>query len=221
MARRVIGAAFLSLDGVMQAPGGPEKDRSGGFGLGGWLARHFEEVIGNQIDTLFGQPYNLLLGRRTYDIFSGYWPFQPMDDPIAAGFARAGKYVLTRSDAPLEWPGSHRLVDLDALAALKQTDGPDLVIQGSSTLYPQLLERGLLDRLVLMVAPVTLGAGKRLFGEGTPPGTFRVVEQRLGPGGSVVSTYEPAGPVEMGTFETQEPSAQELARRAKIAAGAW
>jgi dihydrofolate reductase len=221
VARRVIGAAFLSLDGVMQAPGGPEEDRSGGFGLGGWLARHFEEVIGNQIDTLFGQPYDLLLGRRTYDIFAAYWPFQPMDDPIAAGFAKAGKYVLTRSDAALEWQGSHRLANLDALASLKQSDGPDLVIQGSSTLYPQLLERGLLDRLVLMVAPVTLGAGKRLFGEGTPPGAFKVVEQRLGPGGSVVSTYEPAGPVETGTFETQEPSAQELARRAKIAAGTW
>lgn len=221
MARRIIGGAFLSLDGVMQAPGGPEEDPSGGFALGGWLANHFEEVIGHQVDTLFSQPYDLLLGRRTYDIFAGYWPFQPMDNPIAKGFAKAGKYVLTRSDDPLSWQGSQRLADLDALADIKQHDGPDLVIQGSSTLYPQLLERGLLDRLVLMVAPVTLGAGKRLFGQGTPPRAFKVVEQRIGPGGSVVSTYEPAGPVETGTFETQDPSAEELERRAKIAAGTW
>ncbi len=221
MTRKIIGGAFLSLDGVMQAPGGPEEDPSGGFEHGGWLAPMFDEAIGNQIDTLFGKSFDLLLGRRTYDIFASYWPFQPMDEPIAAKFAEAGKYVLTSSDAQLEWRGSHRLADLDALAKLKEEDGPDLVIQGSSTLYPQLLARGLLDRLVLMVAPLTLGSGKRLFGEGTPPGTFRLVEQRLGAGGSVISTYEPSGKLETGTFATQEPSAKELERRRKIEAGAW
>ena len=221
MARKVIGAAFLSLDGVMQAPGGPEEDPTGGFEHGGWLANLFEEAIGNQIDTLFRSPFDLLLGRRTYDIFASYWPFQPMDEPIAASFAGAGKYVLTSSDEPLEWQGSHRLADLDALAAVKEAEGPNLVIQGSSTLYPQLLARGLLDRLVLMVAPLTLGGGKRLFGQGTPAGTFKLVEQRLGANGSVLSTFEPAGPVETGTFASEEPSAQELERRAKIEAGAW
>lgn len=221
MPRKIIGAAFLSLDGVMQAPGGPTEDPTGGFAHGGWLANQFEEAIGNQIDTLFQMPFDLLLARKTYDIFAGYWPFQPQDDPIARTFAQIGKYVLTGSDAPLEWQGSHRLDALDALAALKEEDGPNLVIQGSSTLYPQLLERGLLDRLVLMVAPVTLGAGKRLFGEGTPPGVFKLVEQRLGAGGSVLSTYEPAGPLEIGTFAIQEPSEQEIERRRKIEAGAW
>lgn len=217
MARRIIGGAFVSLDGVMQAPGGPEEDPTGGFAHGGWLAGYFDEVIGNQIDTLFHSPCDLLLGRRTYDIFAGYWPYQPIDNPIAELFARIGKYVLTHSDRPLEWDGTQRLADLDALAALKASDGPDLVIQGSSTLYPQLLANGLLDRVVTMTAPILLGSGKRLFGEGTPALGLKLVEQRTGTGGCVVSTYEPGGPVETGTFESEAPSEAELARRARIA----
>lgn len=221
MPRKIIGAAFLSLDGVMQAPGGPEEDPSGGFTYGGWLAPVGDEAIFEEIGKLFGAPFDLLLGRRTYDIFASYWPFQSMDEPIAAAFAKCGKFVLTRSDAPLEWQGSHRLADIDALAALKAQDGPDLVIQGSSTLYPQLLARGLLDRLILMVAPVTLGAGKRLFGEGTPAAAFRSVEQRTGSRGCVTSVLKPVGPVATGSFATQEPSEVELARRAKIEEGTW
>jgi dihydrofolate reductase len=221
MPRKIIGAAFVSLDGVMQAPGGPDEDKSGGFEYGGWLAENGDEAIGDEIDKLFKAPFDLLLGRRTYDIFAGYWPFQSTDYWIAAAFAKVDKFVLTRSDAQLEWEGSHRLADIDALAALKQQDGPDLVIQGSSTLYPQLLERDLLDRLVTMVAPVTLGNGKRLFGEGTPARAFRPVEQRIGSRGCVISTFEPAGELETGTFATQEPSELELTRRAKIEAGTW
>ena len=160
MPRKIIGAAFVSLDGVMQAPGAPEEDRSGGFAYGGWLEPVGDEAMEEQIGKIFSAPFDLLLGRRTYDIFAGYWPYQSMDNPIAAAFARCGKYVLTHSDAPLEWQGSRRLADLDALAAVKRQHGPDLVIQGSSTLYPQLLARGLIDRLVLIVAPVTLGQGK-------------------------------------------------------------
>jgi dihydrofolate reductase len=221
MPRRITGAAFLSLDGVMQAPGGPEEDPTGGFEHGGWLFTLFEEAIGNQIDNLFGSPFALLLGRRTYDIFSAHWPYQSMDEPIAAAFDRCDKYVLTSSDAPLSWKGAHRLPDLDALAALKREDGPDLVIQGSSTLYPQLLERGLIDRLVLMVAPLTLGGGKRLFGEGTPALRFKPVEQRIGATGTVISTFEPAGPFETGSFAATEPSEPELERRRKMEAGTW
>jgi dihydrofolate reductase len=177
--RKIIGGAFISLDGVIQAPGGPEEDTTGGFAHGGWIWPVFDEPVGHQVDTLFAGDFDLLLGRRTYDIFAAYWPFRPKDDPIAAKFAKAQKYVLTRSDAPLDWEGSHRLANLDALAKLKKKDGPELVIQGSSTIYPQLLTRGLLDRLVLMIAPVTLGAGKRLFGDGVPAGAFRLIEHRL------------------------------------------
>jgi dihydrofolate reductase len=221
MARRIIGGAFVSLDGVMQAPGGPEEDPTGGFPYGGWLTGLFDEALGNQVDSLFRPPFGLLLGRRTYDIFAAHWPFQPVDDPIAAAFARCSKYVLTRSDAPLAWQGSQRLADMDALAALKQEDGPDLVIQGSSTLYPPLLERGLLDRLVVMTAPVVLGTGKRLFGDGVPAGRFALVEHRLSLGGIAMATWEPAGAVEPGSFAMTEPSAPELARRDAIAAGSW
>lgn len=215
--RKVIGGAFVSLDGVMQAPGGPEEDRRGGFDHGGWMAPIFEEAIGHQVDTLFTAPFDLLLGRRTYEIFAAHWPFTQEDGPIASMFAKISKYVLTRSDAPLEWQGSHRLPDLDALAELKSGDGPDLVIQGSSTLYPQLLDRGLLDRLVLMIAPITLGGGKRLFGDGIPAGTLKLVEQRVSSGGFLMATYEPAGPLKTGSFAMQEPSEAELRRRDKWA----
>ena len=211
--RKVIGGAFISLDGVMQAPGGPEEDPRGGFDHGGWMAPLFEEAVGHQVDTLFTPPFDLLLGRRTYEIFAAHWPFTQEDGPIASMFAKASKYVLTRSDVPLEWKGSRRLPDLDALAELKSDDGPDLVIQGSSTLYPQLLDRGLLDRLVLMIAPVTLGSGKRLFGDGTPPGAFKLVEQRVSACGFLMATYEPAGPLKTGSFAMQEPSEAELRRR--------
>jgi dihydrofolate reductase len=219
--RRIVGGAFISLDGVIQGPGGPDEDRTGGFAHGGWMAPIFDEAVGHQVDTLFAAPFDLLLGRRTYDIFAAFWPFQPAESDIAARFAKADKYVVTRSDAPLEWETSHRLADLDALAEVKAKDGPDLVIQGSSTLYPQLLARGLLDRLVLMIAPVTIGTGKRLFGEGVPPGAFRLVEQRQSPGGFLMATYEPAGPLKTGSFAMEEPTEAEQARQEKMKAGDW
>ncbi|RFF31777.1 dihydrofolate reductase [Wenzhouxiangella sediminis] len=217
LSRRIIGAAFLSLDGVMQAPGGPEEDTTGGFTQGGWLTTLFDEALGGQVDSVFSDPFDLLLGRRTYEIFAAHWPFiDPEQDAIAAKFAGISKYVLTSSEALLEWQGSHRLPDIDAVAALKDESGPNLVIQGSSTLYPQLLRRGLIDRLVLMVAPLVLGDGKRLFGEGTPPGMFRVIEHRLSAGGIAMSTLVPAGEVETGSFAMDDPSEQELARREKM-----
>ena len=219
--RRIIGGAFVSLDGVMQAPGGPEEDTSEGFRHGGWIAASFEEGLGNQVDTLFKPPFDLLLGRRTYDIFAAYWPFVAADDEIGQAFATSRKYVLTRSEAPLDWKGSEPVRDLDSLAALKAGDGPDLVIQGSSTLYPQLLERGLIDRLVLMIAPIVLGGGKRLFGEGTPAGAFKLVEQRVTPGGFVMATYDADGPVKTASFASPDPSSAELERRAKMESGRW
>lgn len=219
--RKIIRAAFISLDGVVQVPGGPTEDTTGGFAYGGWMEPIIDEAVGQQIDTLFKSPFDLLLGRRTYDIFAAHWPYAPADDPIAAKFAEARKYVLTGSEAPLDWRESHRLVNLDAVAKLKADGGPNLVIQGSSTLYPQLLAHGLLDRLVLMMAPVTLGAGKRLFGDKTPPGTFKLTEQQLTPGGWMIASYEPTGPVQTGSFAMAEPSEAERARQAKMKAGNW
>jgi dihydrofolate reductase len=213
MPRRIIGCAFVSLDGVMQAPGAPQEDPSGGFPFGGWLAPLGDEALNNQIGTIFAQPYDLLLGRRTFEIFAAYWPYMPEDDWIAGMFNRVRKYVLSGSDLPLEWAGSERLDGIDALARLKAQDGPDLVIQGSSTLYPQLIADGLLDRLTLITAPVVLGGGKRLFGEGTAPGSWTLIEHRLGSKGIAAATFAPAGPVATGRFGDAAPSPAELARR--------
>ena len=220
--RRIIGAVFVSLDGVMQAPGAPEEDRSGGFNLGGWLAPFWDEETGAGLDRLFATPFDLLLGRRTWDIFAAYWPYVTGEaKAIGDAFDRANKYVVTGSDEPLGWQNSHRLADLDAVAALRQGDGPDLLIQGSSTLYPQLLGAGLMDRLVLRTFPVVLGKGKRWYGEDLAPGAMRMVEHQITSGGNIVATYEPAGPVEPGSFATDEPTPAELERRAKVAAGTW
>ena len=220
--RKIIGATFISLDGVMQAPGGPEEDPTGGFGLGGWLTAYFDEPIGEQIDALFEEPFDLLLGRRTYDIFAGYWPFvEGEEDGIGAKFDRARKYVLTRGGQPLHWQNSHRLNGLDALAEVKEGEGPDMVIQGSSTLYPQLLASGLIDRLVLMIFPLVLGSGKRLFGDGTPPRSMRMVEHRVTGRGNFIAAYEPSGEVEPGSFAIIEPTPYELERRDRMAKGTW
>jgi dihydrofolate reductase len=220
--RRIIGACFVSLDGVMQAPGGPEEDPSGGFELGGWLAPFFDEAVGEQVDKLFTAPFDLLLGRRTYDIFAAFWPYNASEpDGIGQKFDRASKFVMTRSDQPLEWQNSRTVESLDALAEVKRGDGPDLIIQGSGTLYPQLLTAGLIDRLILMTFPVVLGSGKRLFGEGTAPVAMRMVEHRISPRGNVIAAYEPDGAVEPGSFATGEPSAAELERRRRIHRGNW
>jgi dihydrofolate reductase len=220
--RKLTGAVFQSLDGVIQAPGGPEEDPSGGFKFGGWLANYFDEDAGKEIDRLFVGSFDLLLGRRTYDIFAAYWPFAKGENaPMGAMFTKAGKYVVTRSQQPLQWENSHRVESIDALAKLKQGEGPDLIIQGSSTLYPQLLEAQLLDRLILMTFPVVLGKGKRLFGEGSPPGAMRMVEHKVSAAGNIFATYEPAGALRPGSFQSEEPSGAELVRREKIEEGAW
>jgi len=214
--RKVIGSVFQSLDGVMQAPGGPREDWTGGFELGGWMFPLADEATGAWIGELFGGAYDLLLGRKTYEIFAAYWPYVDDGNPIAKGFNAATKYVLTRGDDPLPWENSHRLADIDAIAALKQSEGPDLIIQGSSTLYPALLDAGLLDRLTTMTYPVVLGRGKRVFGAGTPPRTLKLVRHQVSPGGTIIAHYEPAGEVETGSFAAIEPNAREEARQQRM-----
>jgi dihydrofolate reductase len=214
--RKLTGAAFLSLDGVMQAPGGPTEDWTGGFQFGGWLPPFDDDQVGEAIGGLFAQPFDLLLGRKTYEIFAAYWPYADADHPIAGPFNRAGKYVVTHSDDPLEWENSHRMGSIEAVAEVKASEGPDLVIQGSSTLYPQLFAAGLIDRLVLLTFPVVLGQGKRLFGAGTPPFTLKPIEQKLSDKGVVIATYEPAGAVQTGTFPGPETSEREKARQERM-----
>lgn len=220
--RRIVGAAFVSLDGVMQGPGGPTEDPTGGFKYSGWLPPVGDDAIDDKIGELFGRPFDLLLGRRTYDIFAAYWPYA--GDPMAGirdPFNACTKYVVTHREQPLAWENSERVGAIEALRAIKQGDGPDLVIQGSSTLYPQLLEAALLDELTLMISPVVLGDGKRLFGDGTPPRTLKMTGHKVSDGGNIIATYQPAGPVETGTYVTDQPSAREQERQAAMADGSW
>jgi dihydrofolate reductase len=224
MPRKITGAAFLSLDGVMQAPGGPNEDTQGGFDEGGWVFKLWDEGIEPTLGTLFSGEYDLLLGRRTYDIFAAYWPYATGDEkPMGEAFDAANKYVLTREDRPLEWQNSHRLGGIDDVAALKASDGSNLVIQGSSTIYPALLAAGLLDELILMTFPLVLGRGKRLFGAGTPVEQLEMTGHTVTDKGTVIATYRPGGALPPYPSEAPPPatSERELERRRKMAAGKW
>lgn len=214
--RKLVGGVFQSLDGVMQAPGGPTEDWTRGFTLGGWSVTLWDEAMGDAIGGLFSQPFDLLLGRKTYDIFAAHWPYVGPDDPIGQAFDRCRKYVLTRGGDPLDWINSQRLAGIPDVATLKQTEGPDLLIQGSSTLYPQLLAAGLIDRLFLMTFPVVLGHGKRLFGGGTPSSAWRLVDHQVSTTGVMMATYEPAGAVPIGSFQMKEPSEAEQRRQERM-----
>jgi dihydrofolate reductase len=220
--RKLTGAVFVSLDGVMQAPGGPEEDPTGGFRFGGWVAPHWAEDMG-PFETLIMGDYDLLLGKRTYDIFAAYWPYH-QDDPVGALFERIDKYVLTHSAEPLEWQNSHKLAGAtagDAVAGLKRSAGRDLLIQGSSTLYPPLLSAGLIDRLILLTFPVVLGHGKRIFDGSQAPGAMKLVDHFVTAKGVVIASYEPAGTVPTGGFGPDDPSEREVRRRERIKQGSW
>ena len=222
--RKIKAAAFVSLDGVMQAPGGPTEDPTGGFDEGGWVFKLWDEGIEPTLGALFTPPYDLLLGRRTYDIFAAYWPYAEGENAaMGEAFDKAAKYVLTRGNQALEWQNSHRLANIDAVARLKETDGPDLVIQGSSTIYPALLAAGLIDTLTLMIYAVTLGSGKRLLGDGTPVGKLEMTDHSVTAKGTVIATYKPGG--ELPPYPAEAPipitSERELARRKKMAEGTW
>jgi dihydrofolate reductase len=211
--RKIIAATFVSLDGVMQAPGGPEEDPVGGFSFGGWTFHYFDEVGGAAMNELFSKPFALLLGRRTYDIFAAYWPYQK--DPIADAFNPASKYVATHRPDTLTWQNTQWLGQdiVAALRRLSQEDGPDLLIQGSADLIQTLLANGLIDEIRLMIFPLVLGKGKRLFGDDAMPAAFKLAKSQTSSTGVIIATYERAGKIEVGSFVTGEPSAAELERR--------
>ena len=222
--RNIIGGVFLTLDGVVQGPGGPTEDITGGFNEGGWVFKLWDEAVGDAIGSLFARDYDLLLGRRTYDIFAAYWPYVRGEGAaMGEAFTRANKYVLTRGNQPLDWANSHRMKGIDDIAALKQGDGPDLIIQGSSTIYPGLLAAGLIDRLTLMTFPVTLGKGKRLLGDGTPTTMLTMVDHEVTAKGTVIATYERGGTLPVFPQFGPQPSssAREAARQRRMAEGSW
>jgi dihydrofolate reductase len=216
--RKLTGAVFQSLDGVMQAPGGPEEDPSGGFALGGWSFAFWDGSMEQPFGKVIESDYDLLLGKRTYDIFAAYWPYN-QDISIGARFQRINKYVLTHSDEPLAWDNSSKLSGdtVTAVSELKKTDGRDLLIQGSSTLYPPLLSAGLIDRLLVMTFPVLLGRGKSIFNGTQRPCRLKMVEHFVSDSGVTFATHEPAGEISPGSFASKEPSQAELERRQKLA----
>jgi dihydrofolate reductase len=219
--RRIVASAFVSLDGVMQAPGGPEEDPTGGFAFGGWTAAYEDEAISAAIGEGFSREFELLLGRRTYDIFAAHWPYiasDAEDRPIADRFNSITKHVATHSPDTLAWQHSKPLGRdaIDAVRKLKQGDGPILQIWGSSELIQQLLAADLIDEFQLMIYPLVFGKGKRLFGEGTIPAAFKVTKSAVASNGVVIATYQRAGEVKTGSFALPEPSAAEIERRKKL-----
>jgi dihydrofolate reductase len=193
----------ISLDGVIQAPGGPEEDTSGGFKYGGWSAPHDDPAGGEAIVAAHGDAFDLLLGRRTYDIWSGFWPKAPKS-PMADSINAATKYVATHRPKSLEW-GPVENLGADIVEGVRRIKaqtkpGPHLIVWGSSTLTSVLLEHGLADEVVLLVFPVLLGTGKRIFADGTPPRELALLSTKAVPSGVIISTYKPSGPLGTGTY---------------------
>jgi dihydrofolate reductase len=199
--RKLIVSTFLTLDGVMQAPGGPQEDDSGRFALGGWSVNYWDEQMGQVMGEAMSTPFDLLLGRKTYDIFAAYWPHAP-EEAGAKPLNDATKYVVSRSRPSLEWKESV-LIEGDAgegIAALKQEDGPELQVHGSGNLIQTLLRHNLVDQYNLWVFPLVIGSGKRLFSDGTVPAALKLVDSKVSTTGVVIGTYEPAGEIVTGSF---------------------
>ena len=191
--RRIIASAHLSLDGVMQGPGGGKEDPSDGFDLGGWIEEFSDDNTFSAMIGMVGslaKPNDLLLGRKTYDIFAGYWPHAPADSQFGPAFTKASKYVLTHGNQEFDWANSHKLRSIDELKKLKAGRGPDIVLWGSSTLYPPLLEAGLIDRLNFLIYPIILGKGKKLFGEASHPVTMKLASSKVTESGVILARYE-------------------------------
>jgi dihydrofolate reductase len=199
--RKLIVSTFLTLDGVMQAPGGPGEDDSGGFAHGGWSVNYWDDLMGQVMGEAMSAPFDLVLGRKTYDIFAAYWPHAP-EEAGAKPLNDATKYVASRSRPTLEWSTSV-LIEGDAaesIAALKKEDGPELQVHGSGNLIQTLLRHNLVDQYRLWVFPLVIGSGKRLFSEGTIPSGLRLVDSKVSTTGVVIGTYEPAGEIVTGSF---------------------
>lgn len=201
--RKIIILSFITLDGVMQAPGGPEEDLSGGFAFGGWTAPFFDEFAGQVMAEQMGHPFDLLLGRKTYDIFTAYWPLKDeKTSPIASSFNATKKYVASHSTPQLTWANSILLQGdvVTALKKLKNETGPELQVHGSGDFIQTLLKNDLVDELWLKIFPITLGRGKRLFVDGSIPASFTLVESKTSPTGVIIASFKRAGEVKTGSF---------------------
>ncbi len=215
--RKLVVLTFLTLDGVMQAPGGPDEDTTGVFKWGGWSAGYWDDTLGKVMGDQMGHSYDLLLGRKTYEIFAAYWPYSK--EPAAGSLNNARKYVASKTLKKLEWKNSTLLGPdiVTEIKKLKQQNGPEIQVHGSSNLIQTLLKNGLVDEFKLKIFPVTLGKGKRLFGEGAIPAGYKLVQSQATPTGVIVATYTPAGEPRTGSFALETPTKEEQARRSKLA----
>ncbi len=202
--RQILVNTFLSLDGVMQAPGGPEEDPTGGFELGGWSVNYWDDLMGQSMDESITKPFDLLLGRKTYEIFAAHWP-HVTDDPMADVLNRATKYVVSTTLEKAEWrnsvlirPGERDVPE--QIRRLKEQDGPEIQVHGSGQLIQMLMKHRLVDAYRLMIFPVLLGSGKRLFAEGTVPTALRLVNSATFSKGAVLLIYERAGKPTFGSM---------------------
>lgn len=217
--RKIILNAHVSLDGVMQAPGGPEEDPRNGFVHGGWIAPYGDGKLHERLISGMAEPFDLLFGRRTYEIFAAYWPHHG-DNLIGERFNAATKYVVTHSLDRLDWKHSERIDGSDAakaVARLKSGEGPAIHTWGSAVLLQALMAAGLIDEYRLLIYPLVLGRGKRLFENGAPATALSLVDSKTSSTGVMMNSYRPAGPVKPGSFAPDEPSDAELARRRKLA----
>jgi dihydrofolate reductase len=197
--RKIIVLSFITLDGVMQGPGGPTEDTSGNFTLGGWTVPYFDEFLGQIMTEQMSKPFDLLLGRKTFELFASYWPNHPEE---GAGINSATKYVASNTLTKHGWRKSVFLKGnvADEIKKLKGQDGPDLQVHGSSNLIQTLLKHELVDEFWLKIFPVTLGLGKRLFDQGTIPASYTLVESKSSPLGVIIASFERAGGVKTGSF---------------------
>jgi dihydrofolate reductase len=218
--RKIIVGAQVSLDGVMQAPGTPIEDPTRGFRFGGWAMPYFGEEFGEEINRVFNEKFDLLLGRKTYEIFAAYWPYYDEAAPaggIARLFKQIRKYVVSRSgEVDTSWAGSVLLRDIAQVKRLKQEDGPSLVTQGSTELVHALLANDLVDAISIFTVPVVLGGGKKLFADGSAPHSLKLVRSRVSPNGLIVGHYEREGEIRIGDVALNSPSEREIARQERM-----
>jgi dihydrofolate reductase len=218
--RKIIVGAQVSMDGVMQAPGGPSEDPTGDFKFGGWVMPYFDEVFGEEIDRIFEQKFDLLLGRKTYEIFAAYWPYYDETAPyggIAKLFKEIKKYVVSRSgDVDTSWQGSVLLRDIADVKRLRGEDGPNLVTQGSAELVHALLAHDLVDAMSMFTVPVVLGGGKKLFADGSVPHSYTLTRSRVSTTGLLIGHYERAGEIKIGDTALDSPSDAERARQERM-----
>jgi len=214
--RKLAVNTFMSLDGVMQSPGGPDEDPTGGFTPGGWGAPYFDEEMMQRVAE--SAPYELLLGRGTYEIFAAHWPYD--EGPIADQLNSTRKHVASTTLEKVEWNNSTLITGevAEYVATLKSQDGPEIQVHGSPGLIQTLLDHDLIDEFRVWIFPVVLGTGKRLFGDGTIPAAVKLVDSKVSKTGVTINTYQRAGGIDVGSFEFDEPTEAEIERRQRLAA---